>query len=241
MNNNFLFREETAALRRPAYLGMLYDRRRNKLLSGGKTLWSPEELKANVHIQSNPSTKTEILKNESISEKTHALNVDGLLKLDVLCNNVDVHGAASYLKEEKGSKRQARVALKYEANTQFECLTMEHLKDTMISNAEVLDEGIATHVVVGIQYGGTVVTKFVKEVTEEKSSKTVQGEMKAAVEKLKRIVSCGGKVEVNRATQSTFTFTFTLVKVGKILEGYRANYKLKILTKYTKTIIKSFN
>ncbi len=38
-----------------------------------------------------------------------------------------------------------------------------------------------------------------------------------------------------------FTFTFTLVKVGKILEGYRANYKLKILTKYTKTIIKSFN
>ena len=29
-----------------------------------------------------------------------------------------------------------------------------------------------------------------------------------------------------------FTFTFTLVKVGKILEGYRANYKLKILTKY---------
>ena len=34
---------------------------------------------------------------------------------------------------------------------------------------------------------------------------------------------------------------FTLIKVGKILEGYRANYKLKILTKYTKTIIKSFN
>ncbi len=46
---------------------------------------------------------------------------------------------------------------------------------------------------------------------------------------------------INATQDMSFTFTFTLVKVGKILEGYRANYKLKILTKYTKTIIKSFN
>ncbi len=181
---------------------MLYDCRRNKLIIG-KTLWSPEELKANVHDQPTPSTKTEILRNDSISEKTHALKVDGLLKLDVLCNNVDVEGAASYLTEEKGSKRQARVVLKYEAKTQFRRLTMEHLDDTKISYHEVLEEDNATHVVVGVQYGGNVFVEFVQEVTEEECSKRVQGEMKAAVEKLKGVVSSRGNVNANSTTQST--------------------------------------
>ena len=195
----FVFREEVAALGRPADLGMLYDIRQNKLIYG-QTLWFQEELKTNVNTVPNPSTKIEILSGEDISKKTHAMKVDGSLKLDVLCGNVNVKGAASYLKEEKMSQSETEVVLHYTATTEAQYLTMEHLKGSKISPPEVLQAVNATHFVVGIQYGGNVVVKFNQKVEKEESSIKVKGKMKSAVEKLKNVISSSGQVDGNSDT-----------------------------------------
>ena len=195
----FVFREEVAALGRPADLGMLYDIRQNKLIYG-QTLWFQEELKTNVNTVPNPSTKIEILSGEDISEKTHAIKVDGSLKLDVLCGNVNVEGAASYLKEEKMSQSETQIVLHYTATTEAQYLTMEHLKGSKISPPEVLQAVNATHFVVGIRYGGNVVMKFNQTVEKEESSIKVKGKMKSAVEKLKNVISSSGQVDGNSDT-----------------------------------------
>ena len=197
-----MFREEIAALGRPAALGMLYDYRRNKLITG-KTLWSPEELTAHVTNVPCPSTKMEVLEIESNSEKANALKVGGQLKLDVFCNLINADGAASYLCEEKNLKRQVAFFLKYEMKSHFQHLTMEHLKDTKISHPEVLDQCNATHVVVGIEYGGNILMKFFQETTKEEGPGEVRSTIKTAVEKLKDVVSCSGNADVNNTRRFT--------------------------------------
>ena len=195
----FMFREEVASLGRPADLGMLYDIRQNKLIYG-PTLWSLQELKTNVNTVPNPSTQIEILSGEDISEKTHAMKVDGSLKLDVLCGNVNVEGAASYLKEEKISQSETQVVLHYTATTEAQFLTMEHLKGSKISHPKALQAVNATHFVVGIQYGGNVVMTFNQKVEKEESSIKVKGKMKSNVEKLKNVISSSGQVDGNSDT-----------------------------------------
>ena len=194
-----MFREEVAALGRPADLGMLYNFRKHQLIIG-KTLWSPQELKTNVNTVLNPATKVKILRDENMSEKTLAMGVDGTLKLDVLCRNLYVQGAASYLQDEKMSQSETQVVLDYEVKTEFRHLTMEHLKDIKISHPEVLQSVDATHVVVGIQYGGKVFMEFSQKVEKEESSIEVKGEMTLAVEKLKSIISFSGNIDVNSTT-----------------------------------------
>lgn len=197
-----MFRHEIPALGRPANLGMLYDRNRNRLIMG-KTLWSHEQLKSNTGFTFNGSTKMKTFSNESISENTFGLKIDGRLKLDILCNTVDVQGAASYFNEKKDVRYQARVVLWYETKTQVEYLTMEHLEDTKISHPEVLEPGNATHFVVGIQYGGNVAVEFVEEITEEESSKRTQVEIKAAAEEMKKIISGSVNGNGNYTTDGT--------------------------------------
>ncbi len=195
----FIFREEIAALGRPFDLGMLYDIRRDKLIIG-KTLWSQEQLKSQLNTVCCRQTETKIVRGSRISEQFLAVKVDGRLKLNVLCNNVDIQGSAAYLKDDKYSKRQAQIVLQHETKTQLRHLTMEHLEDTKISHPEVLDESGATHVVVGIQYGGNVVMKFVQEVIKEESLEKLEIKLKASVEKLKCVVV---NVDVNGTTHGT--------------------------------------
>ena len=195
----FIFRIEIPAFGRPVHLGMLYDNSTSKYIVG-KTLWSQEELESNVNTVHCRYTKTEIVCGRRFSEQFIGAKVDGRLKLNVLCKNVDVQGSAAYLDDDKGSKLQAQVVLKHETRTELRHLTMEHLEDSKISHPNVLEESDATHAVVGIQYGGMVLMKFAQEVTKEESSEKLEPKLKALVEKLKWLVALGVNADVNGTT-----------------------------------------
>jgi hypothetical protein len=175
-------------LGQPFDLGMLYDIRTDKLIAG-KRLWSPKEIYSNVNIVPCRRANTKVDCASKISEQFLAFQVDGHLKLNVLCNSSDLQGSAAYLKNSKHSKRKARVVLNFETRTQFRELTMEHLKNTKISHPEILDEASATHVVVGIEYGGKITMEFAQEVTKKEEPLQLQAELKMFVERLHGVVS----------------------------------------------------
>ena len=106
-----------------------------------------------------------------------------------MCNSFDLQGSAAYLKNSKHSKRKARVVLNFETRTQFRELTTEHPKNTKISHPEILDEASATHVVVGIEYGGKITMEFAQEVTKKEEPLQLQDELKMFVERLHGVVS----------------------------------------------------
>ena len=184
-----------AALGRPFDLGMLYDRRSERLISG-RTLWSPDHLSKAVSKITQPYINTEVLTQDTIDDKANALNIEGSLKLSFLGGLVNVEGAAKYLKDRKTSSHQSRVVLKYETTTEFKQLTMEHLGRGKVQYPEVFDQDIATDVVVGILYGANAFLIFDQEVSEDESFKEVHGNMEVLVKAL-RSVSIDGEGSVD--------------------------------------------
>ena len=94
-----------AALGRPFDLGMLYDRRSEKLILG-KTLWSPDHLSQAVTTITKPYTNSEVLAEDTIDDKASALNIEASLKLSFLGGLVNVQGAAKYLDDRKISTQE---------------------------------------------------------------------------------------------------------------------------------------
>ena len=171
------------ALGRPFDLGMLYDRRSEKLILG-KTLWSPYHLSQAVNVITTPYTNSEVLTEDTIDDKSSALDVEANLKLSFLGGLVDVRGAAKYFDDRKTSSRHSRVVLKYETTTELKQLTMEHLGRGKVQYPEVFDQDIATDVVVGILYGAKAFLVFDQEVSKDESLEEVHGNMEALVRAL---------------------------------------------------------
>ena len=171
------------ALGRPFDLGMLYDRRSEKLIIG-KTLWSLDHLGQAVNTITKPYTNSEVLAEDTIDDKTSALNIKGSIKLSFLAGLVNVQGAAKYLDDRKTSSHHSRVVLKYETTTELKQLTMEHLGRGKVQHPEVCDQDIATDVVVGILYGAKAFLIFDQEVSKDESLKEVRGNMEVLVKAL---------------------------------------------------------
>ena len=177
------------ALGRPFDLGMLYDRRSEKLILG-KTLWSPDHLSQAVNT-------IEVLAEDTIDDKTSALNIEASIKLSFLGGLVNVQGAAKYLDDRKTSSHHSRVVLKYETTTELKQLTMEHLGRGKVQYPEVFDQDIATDVVVGILYGAKAFLIFDQEVSKDQEEKEVHGNMEVLVKSLPGITIDGrGSVDI---------------------------------------------
>ncbi|XP_074607528.1 cytolytic toxin-alpha-like [Acropora palmata] len=184
------------ALGSPFDLGMLYDRRSEKLVLG-KTLWSPNHLSQAVNTIARPYTHSEVLAEDTIDDKVNALNIKASLKLSFLGGLVSVQGAAKYLDDRRESTKDSRVVLKYETTTELKQLTMEHLAQGKMQYPEVFDHDIATHVVVGILYGANAFLIFDQEVSEDESLRDVHGNMEVLVKALRTIrVDGDGTVDI---------------------------------------------
>ena len=171
------------ALGRPFDLGMLYDRRSDQLIIG-KTLWSLDHQGQAVNTITKPYTNSEVLAEDTIDDKTSALNIEASIKLSFLGGLVNVQGAAKYLDDRKTSSHHSRVVLKYETTTELKQLTMEHLGRGKVQYPEVFDQDIATDVVVGILYGAKAFLIFDQEVSKDESLKEVHGNMELLVKSL---------------------------------------------------------
>uniref|UniRef100_A0A8C1QUX3 SNTX thioredoxin-like domain-containing protein n=1 Tax=Cyprinus carpio TaxID=7962 RepID=A0A8C1QUX3_CYPCA len=186
---------ETAALGRPFHLGMLYDCRKDALVPG-ITLWDKEQLQQSIKDHPQCNTVFNVTASDSIEDKSHLLNIDGCLKLSLLSGLINVSGAAKYLSDTKKSFKQQRLTLHYHSTTKFEELTMNHLASGNIAHYEVFDKDTATHVVTAVLYGADACFVFDREVASDEDKITVEGELKAAFDKLKGI-SVGAQIDLS--------------------------------------------
>uniref|UniRef100_A0A673GYV1 Si:dkey-79i2.4 n=1 Tax=Sinocyclocheilus rhinocerous TaxID=307959 RepID=A0A673GYV1_9TELE len=183
------------SLGRPFQLGMLYDCRKDALIPG-ITLWDKEQLQQSIRDRPQINTVFNVTASDSIEEKSHLLNIDGCLKLNLLSGLINVSGAAKYLSDTKKSFKQQRLTLHYHSTTKFEELTMNHLASGNIAHHEVFDNDSATHVVTAVLYGADACFVFDREVASDEDKSTVEGELKAAFDKLKGI-SVGAQIDLN--------------------------------------------
>ncbi|XP_034052949.1 stonustoxin subunit alpha-like [Gymnodraco acuticeps] len=169
---------EVAALGRPFTLGMLYDARRDTLIPGFK-LWNAETPKTTPQH----SSYFEMSASDPIKSKTTLMDIDASLELSFLCGLIEVGGSAEYLNDEKKFQNQSRVTFQYKATTKFKQLSIDHVTlDT--KQMEVIEKGLATHVVTGILYGANAFFVFDSEKLEASEVKKIEGSMEAVIKKI---------------------------------------------------------
>ncbi|XP_044148989.1 neoverrucotoxin subunit alpha-like [Bufo gargarizans] len=186
---------EIPSLGRPFSLGMLYNCYEEKLIPG-ITLWNREDLANNISTTPQNSTDFEVLASDTVSGKSSALDVSGELKLSLWSGMVQVGGSGKYFTDTKESKKQARVTLKYLRTTRFDQLGMNHLCQKNITYKDVLDKGIATHVVTAILYGAQAFFIFDKKISNAETTKDVKGKITGMVMKIGNLT---GEVKMNEA------------------------------------------
>ncbi|KAF3686142.1 Neoverrucotoxin subunit alpha [Channa argus] len=184
-----------ASLGRPFYPGMLYDCRHDSLVPG-LTLWDRDQLLKHLEERPHCYSDFDIVTSDSTEDKSHALNVDASLKASFLSGMVEVEGSGKYMKNSKTSKNQARVTLKYEATTKFQELSMDHLGADNLKHLDILQKGVATHVVTAVLYGAQAFFVFDREVSNDEDIKTISGQLEIAVKNLPSI-SIQGKGSIS--------------------------------------------
>lgn len=187
---------EMMTLGRPFQLGMLYDSRNDQLIPG-ITLWDRKMLKVNNDDSPpKPASNYEILKQDTLHNKTHTLGIGGSLKISVLAGMIEVSGSAKYVHDCKTTEHQERLVLKYSTETRFEQLTMDHLGKGNAKYPEVFDQQTATHVVTGIMYGAEAFFIFDRTFSSDENSTEIHGHLEAMLKKIPKF-DVSGKCQLD--------------------------------------------
>ncbi|KAM4537649.1 stonustoxin subunit alpha-like [Fundulus diaphanus] len=185
---------ETAALGRPFALGMLYDARKDQLISGF-SLCDKETIKKNTTTKAQNSSSYHVTASDSFESKSSLLDVNVSLKASVMGGLVEVGGSASYLNDTKRFKNQSRITLQYKATTTCEHLSLSHLQKTDLDAGGYKPNLSATHVVTGILYGANAFFVFDSEKLDSSNLQKIGVTAELAVKKIP-IFSFEAKVKV---------------------------------------------
>ncbi|KAM7370348.1 hypothetical protein PAMP_009903 [Pampus punctatissimus] len=184
----------TATLGRPFTLGMLYNALHDELIPGF-TLWDQTTIQNNTCETSHRSSNFQISASDSVESKSNLLDVDASLKASFLGGLIEVEGSAKYLNDQKKYHNQSRVTFQYKATTKFKQLSMTKLETMNIQQSDIIDKGLATHVVTGILYGANAFFVFDSEKLEASSVENIQGHMEAVIKKIPSF-DVEGKVDI---------------------------------------------
>ena len=92
--------------------------------------------------------------NEQILKK---LDLNAQLKINLMANLVRLEGSGKLLKIQKKSSRVAMAALFMTIKTKYEVISITNTNFQKLINFDLLDKMNATHVVIGIQWGGKII------------------------------------------------------------------------------------
>ncbi|XP_028397642.1 uncharacterized protein LOC114521398 [Dendronephthya gigantea] len=143
-------------------------------------------------------TSVELVMSDSIQDKFNKLNIEAELQVSLLAGLVKLNGSGAYFNEEKKSARAQSMSLVYKIRTINEEFMLRQNRDKI--DLEILKAGedlLATHVVVGIDWGAVCSITCQSENSDGKDESTVKGALGVHLEKLKAIVNVEGSAKVD--------------------------------------------
>ncbi|XP_062299143.1 neoverrucotoxin subunit beta-like [Scomber scombrus] len=221
---------QVSALGRPFTLGMLYDARQDELMPGF-TLWDNATLQENITETSQRSSEFQITTSDSIDSKSSLLDVEASLRASYMSGLIEVGGSAKYLNDQKKSNNQSRVTFQYKATTNFKQLSMSQVANLKTEQTEAVENGLATHVVIGILYGANAFFVFDSKRLDARSTKSIESNMEALLRKIPSF-NVRGKVDIKLTDEEKdLTNKFSCKFYGDlILESNPATFEEAVKT-----------
>lgn len=199
---------ELAAVGRTASLGELYDARTDKFLRMSLIHGNYSSL---IKTTDKRFSNLKYLKLNTLDEKLEHLNVQAGFKLSVLFGIVEVSGSGKFISNKQHSSRSAKVSVANFVTTKFDNIDMSDPDILKFINLDVLQKIDATHVVVGIEWGGNVVVSVEDFNLENQDKQTVQGSLGGKLEFFVGSIGVNGEVNLNEDELKQFSqFSFEL-------------------------------
>ncbi|XP_037043944.1 stonustoxin subunit beta-like [Bradysia coprophila] len=184
-----------AAVGRVAYIGSLFNCRTNSFLNF--RLFSKPLDEQIIETTDNWHSNIEMTKTNSFNEKFDMLSIAAELRLSILCGLIEVGGSGRFLKDVKKSARATKASLVYSATTKYDEINIIDERVKKCINYNMLSSTDATHVVIGISWGGNVIISVEDSNSEGKEKQTIEGNMQAAVKKFRDSFEVNGSGSVN--------------------------------------------
>ncbi|RGB27696.1 hypothetical protein C1646_673797 [Rhizophagus diaphanus] len=169
------------SLGRGALIGSLYNAA-NDTFCGTRIFKSncPDDSIKKIKI---PHTEILYEYENTYKEKLNKLDVGAELKLSVLTGLTPLEGSGKYLNDVKNSLKSVKGTLIYKITSVEENLDIHRVR-ACISTDGFTNNQNATHVVIGIKWGATVMASFEYNGTNEENRSHIEGALKCHLEKI---------------------------------------------------------
>lgn len=170
-------------------IGELYNRNKD-IKVVGPTLWTTKELKEMTSVVEGGSCTCTYSESTKRTERMTMLDVSGSLKLSLMSNMINLEGSGKFLQDDVDCTRHKTASLNYTLLGGMRRIRF----DTKITFPSVKKVG-ATHIVVGVQYGGTAIFTYKETCSKDHKILESGGRLAGEFNKLK-VLSVSGEVKI---------------------------------------------
>lgn len=190
-------------------MGELYDAREDTFL--GLSLLDSRPPKELVSSTQNRHSDVRYLMLNTIEEKMSILDVRAEAKLSLMLGRIEVSGSAKFFNDKKHSSRSVKVSLANLVKSEYEQINLSGRTLRRLIDVDMLKVIDATHVVVGIQWGGNVFISVEDSNSTQRDQQLVEGHLGGKLEFLMNSISVNGSVKLDNKEISEFgKFNFEL-------------------------------
>ncbi|OCK85677.1 hypothetical protein K432DRAFT_439107 [Lepidopterella palustris CBS 459.81] len=189
--SNAIYRK---ALGQIAALGALYDARSDSFIPGLSVLSTIPPTA--VTTTDNRTSDVQLCLSDTFKEKFEKMDITADLTASVLAGLVAVTGSGNYLNDKRGSSHTVQQSLVYKITTAHEALNFsnQELKPCLI--LPLLQCGLATHVVVEVEWGAQCVLTAKHQLSNEAERTAIEGKFDATFKMLEATLGIQGKADL---------------------------------------------
>ena len=200
---------ELSAVGRVAKLGELYDARSDQFLH--LSITKSNFPNTSISSTQNKETKLKYTLLNTFEEKFQTLDVSAEVKLSVMGGLFELEGSGRYFKDTKKSAKSAKASIIQSFLTTYDQVSITDSAVNPLVNDDVLAQIDATHVVVGIQWGGNVFISVEDLNQDNRDVQKVEGNLGVKIQLLAASLSGHGLVNVSDADKSELNkFSFEI-------------------------------
>lgn len=197
------------ALGRVALMGELYDARKDSFL--GLSLLQSKLPPEFIDSTENRHSDVKYLMENTLEEKMSVLDVKAEAKLSILWGLIQITGSGKYFNDKKHTSQSVKVSLANLVKTEYEQINLNRVEERKFIDLDVLRIIDATHVVIGIQWGGNVFVSVEDNNSENRDEQLVQGNLGGKLNILMSSISLNGNVSLGSEEISEYgKFSFEL-------------------------------
>ena len=133
----------------------------------------------------------------TLEEKFRTLDIQAELKISIMGGLFDLEGSGKFFKDTKRSAKSAKASLISSFSTEYEQMSITGTEVRNLVDLDVLEEIDATHVVVGIQWGGNVIISVEDTNYDDQDQQIIEGNLNVHLQLLATQISGSATVKID--------------------------------------------